>query len=233
MSSLILKDTGSTKIEPMEAGTYPAICCAIIDIGLQYSQAFDKESRQVILMFEIPSETLEINGETKSRTLSATYTFSFNDKSNLRRMLESWRSRAFTQEELQGFDLEKVLGMPCLITVINKTNQSGNTFSNIGSVSKMPKGFPVPKGREEPYLFDLGDKNWEAMMPVLPEWIQSRIRDSKTYKQLISVIHMNPLNKMSNEDLLHYGKLQSKAQFGGASEQTETVEALSDDDLPF
>ena len=43
-----------------------------------------------------------------ARTISATYTLSLGERSNLRKMLESWRSRAFTPEELQGFDLEKV-----------------------------------------------------------------------------------------------------------------------------
>lgn len=205
MSSLIAKDSGNTRIPPLEAGTYPAICNSVIDIGLQYSKAFNKENHQVMFMFEIPSETIEIDGETKSRMISGTYTMSLSERSNLRKMLESWRSKAFTEEELNGFDLEKVLGLPCLVTIINETGKNGNSYSNISNVSKMPKGFPAPEGREEPFLFDMGGKDWMVMLPSLPEWIQNRIRESSTYKKLV----------------------------GGAEEGTDEAPLPSDDDLPF
>lgn len=184
MSSLIAKDTSTGGFDPIEAGTYPAICCAIIDIGLQYNKVYDKENHQVVLMFELPTETFEADGIIRSRTISGTYTLSLTDKSNLRKMLESWRAKAFTPEELEGFDLEKVLGLPCFVNVIDDTNATtGKTYSKIGSVSEVPKGFTAPVGREEPLLFDLEADNAQAILPILPERIKKRIFESETYKK--------------------------------------------------
>ena len=184
MSSLIAKNTSTSTFEPIEAGTYPAICSAIIDIGMQYNKAFDKESHKVIIIFELPDETYEADGIIRSRTISGEYTLSLSDRSNLRKMLEAWRGKAFTPEELEGFDLEKVLGLPCLVTVINETNlNTGKTYSNIGSVSKVIKGMNVV-GREEPFLFDLMADNMTAILPTLPEWIKNKIFESSTYKEV-------------------------------------------------
>ena len=185
MSSLIAKNTSTSTFEPLEAGAYPAICSAIIDIGMQYNKAFDKENHKVIITFESPSETYETEEGTKSRSISGEYTLSLSDRSNLRRMLEAWRGRAFTPEELEGFDLENILGLPCLVTIVNETNlNTGKTYSNIGGVSKMMKGLPTPVGREEPLLFDLMADNMTAILPTLPEWIKNKIFESSTYKEL-------------------------------------------------
>lgn len=184
MSSLILKDTGNSNIPKLEPGTYPGICTGIIDLGMQYSKAFNKEQHQVVLKFELPGEQVEINGKLENRNVYETYTFSFNEKSNLRKMLQSWRGKAFSEEELQGFDLEKVLGLPCFISIINETSTSGNSFSKIAGISKPPKGFPVLQGNNEPFIFELVGDKAIAEMQNLPTWIQDRIRESNTYKSL-------------------------------------------------
>ena len=64
-----------------------------------------------IFMWELPGEEIEIEGEMKPRAISETYTNSLGEKANLRKMLENWRGRAFTQEEMDGFDLRNVLGL--------------------------------------------------------------------------------------------------------------------------
>lgn len=64
----------------MEAGTYPAICYGLVDLGEQYSETYDKWSPKILILFEIPGETLEINGEEVSRTMSKSYTMSLNEK---------------------------------------------------------------------------------------------------------------------------------------------------------
>ena len=188
MSNLILRDTESSSYSRLAPDTYPGICTGIIDLGMQYSKAFDKEQHQVMLCFELPTEQIEYNGKVENRHVYETYTFSFNEKSNLRKMLQSWRGKPFSEEELKGFDLEKVLGLPCIITIIDSTSASGKTFSKVASIAKPMKGFQVPKGNDEPFIFELtnGDKAI-AEIQSLQSWIQDRIKSSSTYKQLVGI----------------------------------------------
>jgi hypothetical protein len=49
------------------------------------------------------------------------------------------RGRAFTDSELMGFDLESLIGLPCLLNVVHVT-RDGTTYSNVSSVMRLPKG---------------------------------------------------------------------------------------------
>jgi hypothetical protein len=63
----------------------------------------------------------------------ATFTNSLHEKSRLRPMLEAWRGRKFTNEELDGFDLEKLIGANCQVQVIHAITDKG-TYANIQAV---------------------------------------------------------------------------------------------------
>ena len=80
---------------------------------------------------------------------------SLSEKANLRKDLESWRGKAFTAEELKGFDIEKLIGVNAMASIIH--NQSGDrTYANISSISKLMKG-----------LQPMATENKRT----LPEWI--------------------------------------------------------------
>ena len=99
-------------------------------------------------------------------------------------MLENWRGRAFTQEEMDGFDLRNVLGKACMISVVHGTKSDGSPYAKVGSVSKMPKGMSVPqKTTNALILFDLDAPDALENLQKLPEWVQNRIKESETYKE--------------------------------------------------
>lgn len=184
MSNLIAKGDKRTRFPILEAGGYVARCYAIIDIGEQYNQTYDNYSRKVVFAWELPTETIEVDGAEKPRAISETYTMSLGEKSNLRKMLENWRGRAFTAQELDGFDLESVLGAPCMLNVLHKAKQNGEPFAKIGSVSRLPKGMTAPEPVNPQRLFSLEDAGALEAMGELPEWMQNRIRESRTYREL-------------------------------------------------
>lgn len=182
--SLIAKASGGSKFPILEAGSYPAMCYAIVDIGQQYNKTFNNYAQKVIFMWELPGEEIEIEGEMKPRAISETYTNSLGEKANLRKMLENWRGRAFTQEEMDGFDLRNVLGKACMISVVHGTKSDGSPYAKVGSVSKMPKGMSVPqKTTNALILFDLDAPDALENLQKLPEWVQNRIKESETYKE--------------------------------------------------
>ncbi len=182
---LIASATQGSKIPPLEPDTYPARCIGVYDIGEQYSEQYDKYSRQVVLSFELPFETISIEGKDEPRYMSITTGLSLGSKSKLRQILETWRGKAFTESELQGFDLQTLLGVPCLLSIVQKTSGNGNTYSKVGGVSKLTKGMQVPESSKEPMVFDLDAPDANEKMEQLPEWIKERVKNSKTYKDKV------------------------------------------------
>ena len=170
---------------PLEAGTYPARCVGIVDLGEQMNDLAGRLQRQVMLMFEIPGERIEVSGEDRPRMMSATYTLSLSDKAKLRGVLESWRGKQFTEEELDGFDLRKIVNVPCMLSVVSKTSKAGKPYVAIGSVSKIPKGFAVPEAETILFVFDLDEDGCLDALETLPEWVRERVKQSETYKQMI------------------------------------------------
>lgn len=179
--SLFVNEGAGTTIPLLAEDVYPAVCCMLVDLGEQYSERFNNTQRKVLISWELPGEKLD-NGET--RRLSNTYTASLNSKGNLRKDLISWRGRDFTVEELKKFDLRNIVGAPCMLSVIHKVGQDGNKRAVIGGIMKLPKGMARPEPTGEPVVFDLDDPGAESKMANLPEWIQTRIKESETWKAM-------------------------------------------------
>ena len=171
--------------EPVSEGVHIANCISIIDLGDQYSEKYDKTQRKVLLTWEVTDETIEIDGEEKPRVISNEYTLSLSEKANLRTHLEAWRGKNFTQEELDGFDLQNVLGKPCQLSIVHN-ERNGSVYANIKSIMSIPKGMPTPPVVSELTYFALDDAASLSLIDKLPQWIQDKIKQSPTYKQLVN-----------------------------------------------
>jgi hypothetical protein len=180
--SLIAKSNGGASMSPIEAGTHPAVCYGLIDIGEQLNAKYNKLARKCIVMFEIPGETsTDADGREMPRTINITYTMSLHEKSALYRDLISWRGRPFTDEELAGFNLVNIVGAPCLLSIVHN-ERNGNTYADINGIMKLPKGFLATPPAREKIIFDLDEAPLETI-DSLPVWVQNRIRESETYKE--------------------------------------------------
>lgn len=183
MSNFVISAPEGSKIPLIEPNMYPAVCIGIYDLGEQYNEKFGNTSRKCVFQFEIPGETVTIDGEEKARVISETYTASLGEKANLRKVLESWRGRPFTQEELRGFDLQNVLGAPCMLNVIHEENSKGNTFAKIASVTRLAKGMEVSSDTKKT-MFYMEDPHAVEIIETFPEWLQKRMKESETYKRI-------------------------------------------------
>jgi len=183
LSTNVKNAKNGTTYPPLEAGTYPAVCCGVIDLGLQRSvfEGNEKELVQILLTWEIPDETIEVNGETKPRQISRTYTFSVNEKARLRKDLKAWRGRDFTDVELADFDIAKVLGAPCFVNITNVT-RNGTTYANLEGIMKLPKGMAV-KPPTKRLHFDIDNRETWGVFHELPEWVQTKINESLTFQE--------------------------------------------------
>ena len=177
----IIASAKSGNFVPVSEGVHTAVCIWVIDLGDQYSEKFDNTSRKVQLTWEIPDETIEIDGEQKPRVISKEYTLSLNEKAVLRQHLEAWRGKKFSEEELKGFDLANIIGASCQLQVLH--NSKG--YANVGSIMALPKGMEKLTPHNDTIYFDLSENSCLYLMDKLPGWIQDKIKQSSTYLKLV------------------------------------------------
>lgn len=176
---IIASDKGGTDFSHVPQGTHVAVCNMVVDLGHQKTTYLgaDTVKHQCYIRWEIPAERVEWvtkEGEPREGPMSIgkTYTLSLSEKANLRKDLEAWRGRNFTDEELRGFDLLKVLGAPCMLTVTHAEKQ-GKTYANVKGLAGIPKGVTKPEGAENEFLWYSDDDRQH--FSKLPKWLQDKI----------------------------------------------------------
>jgi hypothetical protein len=154
----------------------------VVDLGNQrvQSQMYgDKIKPQVYVAWELPDEQVtwtdrDGNERTGPMRIGKTYTVSLHENANLRADLESWRGRPFTEQELEGFDITKLGGVPCLINVAHKQGGNGKTYANVVAVTPLPKSMEKPTCSDLPLIYD--DEHVSSF-ELLPEWLQKKIQE--------------------------------------------------------
>lgn len=172
------------RIPIIESGSYAGVCCGIIDLGTQQS-VYNGEERfrsELLIVFEIPDELIEINGESKPRQVSRRFTKSVHENSSFRGFLKSWRGHDFTEAELQDFDMRKMLGVSGVLNVVHNVSKSnGNTYAYLDGVVKLMKGMSVGDA-ENLHYFNIGmEESWQAFAK-LPDWVKETINKSEDCK---------------------------------------------------
>lgn len=186
----ITASTNATPRELIPSGNYLARCYSMVHIGTveEIIMGTQKKLNKVRLTWELPTELKVFkpeNGE-QPRVISKEYTLSMNEKSNLRKMLASWRGKDFTEAEAKGFDITKLLGATCMLNIIHKpgTKDPSKIYEEIGSVSPVPKGMPASKQINKTVLLDY-DNFDEDVFESLPEFVKNKIMVSDEYKAMI------------------------------------------------
>lgn len=183
--TLPVGSSGNGDFKRAPAGSHIAVCNLVADCGLQPgSQQYPAPKRKIYVRFEIPDERVEYEKDGKQvegpLTIGSFYTASMNEKATLRKHLEGWRGKAFTDEEAAAFDVAKLLGQACMLTVI-ETESGGKHYSNISGIGKLPRNIPAPEAENPLLYFDAesGQKEYEALPKWLREKIDGQLRPSK------------------------------------------------------
>lgn len=137
----IIATAGSNKAyTPAPAGLHNGVCVDVVDLGLEPNKfdATKPDVHKVRIIWEIDEENPDKPGERF--TVAGKWTLSINQKASLRKFLVPWRGRDFTPEEEKAFDVEKLIGVPCMITVVHNVGQDGSIYANVASVSGLAKG---------------------------------------------------------------------------------------------
>jgi hypothetical protein len=190
---IIASSTGGSTYEPVPAGAYIARCYSMTHIGtiMETYQGETKLQNKVRLTWELPTELKQFKEGEQERpfTLGKEFTLSLNEKATLRKFLESWRGKAFTEEEARSFDITVLLGKPCTLNVIHKTSQkNGKVYAEIASVSPLMKGVICPDQINPTFLFGY-DPFEQWRFDELPDYLKEKVRSSIEYQAAMTPEH--------------------------------------------
>ena len=206
MAIIASKPEGNFK--KVEPGNYVARCYRMIEIGTieETYNGETKKAKKVQLTWELPTE-MEIFNEDhgyEPYVVSKTYTLSMHEKSNMRKDLESWRGKGFTETEAARFDITKLLGVPCLLTVTHQPGKQdpSKSYVIVSAISKLMKGQECPAQYNKTRVLSYDEFNWEVF-ESLPDYLKDKIKSSQEFKclQEPGTVHAEAAHEEVAQDL--------------------------------
>jgi hypothetical protein len=177
------------EFQSVKPGTYMARCFRMIELGTIQEDYMGetKTLQKVMISWELPTEKAifdQAKGE-EPYAVSKTYTLSMNEKANLRKDLESWRGKGFSEDEASKFDLTALLGKSCLLSIIHKPSKSnpGRNYTVISSISPLVKGMECPAQINPTKVLSYDNFNWE-LYESLSDFTKDKIKSSIEFKMM-------------------------------------------------
>ena len=198
---LVAKETGSART-PAPAGTHIASCFGLIDCGTQDEEyeGKKKKAHKIWVWWELCEEKTD---DGKPVTIGRFYTNSLSERAAMRKDLEGWRGRQFTDEELKGFQLGNIVGKPCMVTIIHTPKQGGGTRDKISTVTAVPKGLRPNPPQSQIVTLDLDDGSFNRpVYDALPNFLKEMIAKSPEGRSALGLAGPAPAaNGHHNGDL--------------------------------
>lgn len=190
--AITAQNNGKT-FELVPSGNHIARCFQMIEIGTVTEEIMGKVKKlyKVRVSWELPGEQ-KVFDEAKGLqpfTISKEYTLSMNEKANLRKDLESWRGKGFTEDEAKAFDITKLLSVQCMLNVIHKTSAGGSQYSAISSVTPLPKGVTCPPQINATFVLSYDDPDWGAKFATLGQWVKEKIEKTPEFGKRLNAGH--------------------------------------------
>jgi len=187
---MIVEDTGSS-FKPVPAGMHLARCYRIIDIGTQKTE-FEgnvKYLHKIKIVWEVHGNDEDNNpmvtDKNEPMIVNKDYTLSWAEKANLRLDLQSWRGKAFTEEEQRRFDLKSVLDKWCMVNVTHKPKKKGSgVYANVTAITPVPSALKLngmPKGHNPCKMFQISDPDME-LFETFSDYLKKQIEESPEWK---------------------------------------------------
>lgn len=184
---------GSKGFEKHPAGTPVCTLIRIVDMGSQEVnwQGASKLSHKIMFVWE----STETMSDGRPYIVSRNFTASLNSKGNLRPFLEGWRGRAFTDQELSGFDPKVLVGMPCILNLVED-----GEYTNVNSAMRLPKGMEPPKIVNDTVYFSLAEYD-QKEFDKLSDKIKEKIMSTPEYKSIKGESQPGSIPKQVEDDI--------------------------------
>lgn len=173
-------------------GMHLARCYRIIDLGTQKTEYMGQAKflHKITFFWEVYAKDDEGNSlrlaDGRPFSIFKNYTLSWSEKANLRIDLQNWRGKDFTQEEMRRFNLKNVLGVCCMLNVIEREGNDGGIFSNVKNITPVPsivKQAGIPEAVNKQEIFSLAEPDM-AMFETFSDKLKIKIKASPEWQKL-------------------------------------------------
>lgn len=161
--------SGGGRFEPLSEGVHMARLVQIIDLGIQKDeyQGVVSERPKILFTFEVPSESVTIDGEEKPKFISIELTASLHEKAKLPTFLSALSPGIALDHTL---DIGALVGKGVQLN-IGRT-KTGN--AKILTAMALAKGQVIQKTDTKLVVFDFDDQDAEVLAK-LPEFVRTKI----------------------------------------------------------
>ncbi|WP_128545105.1 phage replication initiation protein, NGO0469 family [Larkinella soli] len=192
----IYAESSETQRELVPEGNHIARCYMMVEVGKVMETFEGSDPRltpKAILGWELPMKKKVFSAEKGEEpfTITKEYSLFMSEKANLRKDLESWRGKVYTEEQARKVDITAILGHPCMLNIVHKASKTGKIYAKIASITPMPEGFTCP-AQITPTLLFSWDSFTPAKLAALPEWIQNKLKESEQYRKLMGEENPQP-----------------------------------------
>lgn len=148
---------------------------------------FPKPKRKVLFGWEIPSQRVKYEKDGQEMEGPVLHfermTFSMHENAVMRQRLESWRGKAFTEDDFGTFDMRNLIGVGALIQIAHE-HKDGKVYANLQAIMLPPGGkdqWPQPEGAI--MHFDLEEFHQDSF-DALSLGLQETIKGSPEYQRM-------------------------------------------------
>lgn len=171
------------------AGNHVARIYRILHLGTAPDTYMGEEKmiNKIMIGWELSNEKKVFRADKGEElyVISAEYTLSMNEKSNLRKLIEGMLGVVLNEGEAEAFDVLSLVDETCLLNVIHKTaSTSGREYAMVKGASPIPKGMFVPPPYNPVQKLDYEDWNTD-LFNSLPPFIREKITNTIEYKKLM------------------------------------------------
>lgn len=183
---IIAENNGGGSRVLISAGTHVARCYGMVEVGTITEDIMgeSKTAKKVRVSWEFPNE-LHIFDDSKGPqplAIHKEFTLSMHEKASLRKYLESWRGKQYTEADAKRVDVSKLIGAPCMITVMHKVSKSGNTYAEITGIAPVMKGMTCPDQINKSLLLYFNMEGWQEVFDTLPDFLKDKIKTSREFQ---------------------------------------------------
>lgn len=127
----IVAKSGGQNFVPCPEGPQRAVCCDVIDLGTVKTSFGDKHKVRILWQSEknMPDGKPFLCRQDYNLTLGTT-----DKPSKLREHLECWRGRAFTEEEAESFDVERLKNVNCYLQIQHQKMSRGGVWAAVKAI---------------------------------------------------------------------------------------------------
>ena len=185
-------------------GTHKARLVGLVQLGTVPVEwaGETKWLEKVRLTFELPEELHKFKEDEPEKpvVISQEYTLSMGEKSNLRPVVEGIINITLQDKEADSFDVETLLGLPCLLSIKHKKSGKGNTFAVIETATPLMKKMVVPEAINP--IKKLTYENWsQEEFDKLPTFIQDKMKSSRQYVKKFGVQPELPADEVNESEI--------------------------------